>query len=164
MSNIVLVGFMGCGKSSTARYISKQYNLKFVDTDRLIEKKTHMTIKEIFEKKGENYFRNLERTILKTNIEFCKNCVIATGGGLPCQFDNMNILKKIGWVFWLKIDFDDIKNRLKNRSNRPLFNDNQKAKELFNLRTNCYTKAHFHIDANNSLEIVVEKIFDKISS
>jgi shikimate kinase len=162
MNNIILVGFMGCGKSSTARYIAKNYNYKFIDTDKLIEKKAKMTISDIFSTKGENYFRNIEKQIISTNLAFSQQCVIATGGGLPCHFNNITLLKKIGWVFWLNISFDNIINRVKNKINRPLLNDLEKAKELYEKRIGCYSKAHFSIDANKSTSEVAKEIISKI--
>lgn len=161
--NIVLVGFMGSGKSSTARFISKNFKFRFVDTDKIIERNTHTVIKEIFDKHGENFFRNLERTIIKTDLSFCCNCVIATGGGMPCHFNNMDMLKRIGWVFHLDIDFNDIVKRVKNRSVRPLLNDIEKAKLLYEQRKRCYEKAHFHIDANRTTKEIAEEIIYKIN-
>ncbi len=164
MNNIILVGFMGCGKSTTAKYISKRYGYKFVDTDKIIEKRQKMSIKEIFEKKGENYFRMLEREIIDTNLSFCDRCVISTGGGFVCHFNNMKKLKKIGWVFWLNISFEDIIKRIGNRENRPLLQDLDKAKKLYDIRIKYYKQAHFSIDANDSLENIAKNIISKISS
>ncbi len=161
--NIILVGFMGSGKSSTARFISKNYRFRFVDTDKIIEKNMHMTIKEIFDKYGENFFRNLERKVIKTDLSFCNDCIIATGGGMPCYLDNMDMLKKIGWVFHLNINFNDIVSRVKNRAARPLLNDIEKAKLLYEKREVCYEKAHFHINANKSTKEIAKEIISKIS-
>ena len=162
--NIILVGFMGCGKSSTARFLSKQYGFRILDTDRIIEKKLKLTIKEIFKQKGESFFRKTESEIIRTNLSFCGNCVISTGGGLPCYLDNMEILKNIGWVFHLDMEFNDIISRVKNKTNRPLLENIESARELFEQRKSCYDKAHFRIDANQSTQRIAEDIMSKINS
>ncbi len=162
--NIILIGFMGCGKSSTARFISKNYAFRFVDTDRIIEKKMKMNVREIFEKHGENYFRRLERKIITTNLSFCSDCVISTGGGLPCYFNNIEALKKIGWVFYLKLSFEDIISRVRNMTNRPLLDDTEKARLLYNERISCYENAHFFVDASKNVDVIAQDIISKISS
>ncbi len=162
MNNIILIGFMGSGKSSTARFLSKHYNLKFIDTDRIVEKNTGMTIKDIFQNKSEGFFRDAERRVISTHLRFCSDCVIATGGGMPCFFDNISELKKIGWVVWLNIDFEDILNRITNKANRPLLSDINKAKNLYNKRISCYSKAHFTIDANKPIDWVANQIVKNV--
>jgi len=162
--NIILIGFMGSGKSSTARFISRNYSFRFVDSDRIIEKKLKMSVREIFENFGENFFRSVERDIISSNLSFCSGCVIATGGGLPCYFNNIEMLKKIGWVFYLKLSFEDIIDRVKNKTNRPLLDDIEKARSLFDKRTPCYENAHFTIDASRSTKEIALDIIFKISS
>ncbi len=156
--NIVLVGFMGSGKTTLARMLSKKHGFRFVDTDKLIEKKERMTISEIFSLKGENYFREVERQVIDDELCFCDNCAIATGGGMPCFFDNMEKLKTLGWVVFLKAPFDVILDRVKGSSKRPLFKDVEKAKELYFKRIGCYSKAHFTVEVSGSKEKVLEKI------
>ncbi len=156
--NIILVGFMGSGKTTISRIISKKHNMRFLDSDKLIEKKEHLTIKEIFSKKGEKYFRELERQLIKNEISFCNNCVISTGGGMPCFFDNMKNLKSKGWVIFLNIPFDEIVKRVRNTDKRPLFKDVEKAKKLYLERIDCYKQAHFIINLENRKEKIVEKI------
>ncbi len=161
--NIILVGFMGSGKSSAARFISKNYPFRFVDTDRLIEKKLKMSVREIFEKYGEKFFRAKEREIILTNLSFCTNCVVATGGGLPCSLNNMEELKKIGWVFYIQLSFEKIEERIKNRANRPLFDNHKEALELYNKRIPCYKEAHFIIDGLKDTQSIAKEIMSKIS-
>ncbi|AEA33772.1 shikimate kinase [Hippea maritima] len=156
--NIILVGFMGSGKTTIARIISKKHSMKFVDTDKLIEKQQNLTIGEIFDKKGENYFREIEKNFILDYLSFCDNCVIATGGGMPCFFNNMENLKKIGWVVYLKTDFETAKKRAMLSKNRPLFKDEKKAKNLFKRRVICYSKAHFTVDANREKKLTINEI------
>ncbi len=135
--NIVLIGFMGAGKTEVGRIIAKNTGLNFIDIDSLIEKQEGMTITEIFEKKGEKHFRDLETEILK-KIEKIKVSdfksdtfigndfkpdvlfVISTGGGMPAFNGNMKILKKIGTVIYLKADPSVIYERIKSETHRPV--------------------------------------------
>ena len=149
---------MGSGKTTIARILSQRHNMRFLDTDKLIEKKERLTISEIFDKKGERYFRELERQVIDNEISFCDNCVIATGGGMPCFFDNMEKLKERGWVVFLNLPFQEILKRVKDNDKRPLFKDQQKAYQLYKERLNCYKRAHFTIDVTDSKEGVAKKI------
>ncbi len=162
MMNIILVGFMGSGKSSTAWTIHKRIGLRYVDTDRIIEKQEKMNITEIFSKKGEAYFRQAEVRVVKDYLLFCNECVIATGGGLPCHHNHMEILKNIGWVFHLNISFEEIVKRAINKTHRPLFADEEKARELYTLRRECYSKAHFEVDANRPTDEIVKQILSAL--
>ncbi len=162
--NIILVGFMGSGKSSTAKFMARNYRFRFVDTDRLIEKKVGMTVREIFETKGENFFRSVEKDIICDSLVFCSNCVIATGGGFPCYFDNMKRLKKVGWVFYLELGFEIIISRVKNKTHRPLLDNIKEARSLYEHRIECYKEAHFVINASKTTKEVAEEIILKINS
>ncbi len=158
--NVIFVGFMGCGKTTVARMLAMKRGMRFVDTDKLIVKKERLSVKEIFEKKGESYFRELEREIIDEYIKFCDNCSVATGGGMPCFFDNMKRLKSIGWVVFLNAPFEVILHRITVNGQRPLFNDIDQAKRLYDSRIECYKKAHFTITmtANKEKESVVELV------
>jgi shikimate kinase len=150
--NLILVGFMGSGKTSIGKQIAKQLNCEFIDTDVFIEKKMKMPIKKIFHMYGEYFFRKLERYIL-VNINPKKPFVLATGGGMPCFKNNIDIMKKKGIVVYLKIP----KKRVfkTDNKNRPLFNN--KAQILLNKRKNCYAKADFKIE-NDKIEKTLEII------
>ena len=156
--NIILVGFMGSGKTTLARMLSKKHGFRFVDTDKLIEKRECMSISDIFKLKGEGYFREVERCVIDEELRFCDNCAIATGGGMPCFFDNMEKLKMLGWVIFLKAPFDVIIERIKDSSKRPLFKDVKKAEELYLKRVKCYSRAHFTVEVSDSKDGVLEKI------
>ncbi len=156
--NVIFVGFMGSGKTTLARMLSKKHGFRFVDTDKLIEKREHMSINDIFRLKGEGYFREVERCIIDEELSFCDNCAIATGGGMPCFFDNMEKLKLLGWVIFLKAPFGVILERVESGSKRPLFRDVDKAEELYLKRVDCYSRAHFTVEVSDSKEIVLERI------
>jgi shikimate kinase len=141
--NIILIGFMGVGKGTTARAYSKEYNCFNIDTDDLIESKENMSIKDIFKKYGENKFRNLEQSCADWIEKSVDNSFISCGGG----FYKVNNLKKLGTVVLLDASYEWIYNRLASAKNakaklrkRPLFSEPQKAKKLYNEREEAYTK------------------------
>ncbi len=139
--NILLIGFMGVGKGSTARAFSKKYGVFNIDTDDIIESMENREIKRIFEKKGEKYFRKLEQKTADW-IECCvDDTLISCGGG----FYMVNNMKKLGHVVFLDASFEWIYNRLKNAKNskkklakRPLFSDPDAAMELYEKRKEAY--------------------------
>jgi len=156
--NIILTGFMGSGKSTIGRIIAKKLdNSYFLDTDSLIEHFENREISEIFATNGEEYFREAERKVfewIKTNV---KNSIISTGGGLPMFIPE---IKEAGVVIYLKVNFDDIVSRLTDEEivKRPLFQDLNKAKELFNKRDEVYTKLADYTIENTNLNQTVDKI------
>ena len=123
MKPIILVGFMGVGKTSLGKKLAKQLGWKFIDTDKWIENKTGLTIPEIFKVKGEEFFREQEKVCL-TEIKALENHVISAGGGLPCFGENMKNLNSFGTTIYLKIETEEILNRLnQSKQNRPLLSD-----------------------------------------
>jgi shikimate kinase len=155
MLNIYLIGFMGSGKTTIAKKISKSLNLKFLDTDKEIEKKTRSSINDIFNKKGELFFRQEEKKIVNEIINL-ENTVISTGGGLPCFNKNIDILNKSGCTIYLKCDKELLYNRLLvDKKNRPLikgFNHKELKKYINNLlikREKIYNKSKYTIVCND---------------
>lgn len=119
--NIILVGFMGCGKSTIGRQVSLQLNYPLIDTDNLITESMGMSIPEIFKQHGEEYFRSIESELLVQLTEKdTERKVISTGGGLPIRSENRVALKKLGYVVWLQAGVDCILERTKSSENRPL--------------------------------------------
>jgi len=155
--NIILIGFMGSGKTTAGRMVAEKLGMDFVDTDQLIEKKCNKTISDIFEERGEKFFREKERYLIKKTLKNKINCVISTGGGMPCYKDNMEQLKSIGKTIYLKIDFDILKKRISAR-NRPLFQDNKKAEQLFSKRKICYENADEVANSGGNLENTISQI------
>src|SRR5215216_4123806 len=113
--NVFLVGFMGSGKSTLGRLLAKQLHFTFIETDVLIEESEKLTINEIFKTKGEEYFRNKETEILH-HLKLVDNCVIATGGGMPCFNNNMELINKSGTSVWLDVSEKELEKRLHNNS------------------------------------------------
>jgi shikimate kinase len=139
--NIILIGFMGVGKGTTARAFAKKYNVYNIDTDDLIESKEKKEVKKIFEKKGEAYFRACEQETANWIEKSVKGTLISCGGG----FYKVNNLKKLGTIVLLDASFEWIHNRLKTAKNaeaklakRPLFSDEKKAKALYKERKKAY--------------------------
>lgn len=149
--NLILIGFMGSGKSTIGKLLAKQLNCEFVDTDVLIEKKMKIPIKKIFHLYGEYFFRRLERHIL-INTNPKNPFILATGGGMPCFKNNIDIMKKKGTVVYLKIPKKHLFKT--DNKNRPLFN---KAQILLNKRKNCYAKADFTIE-NDKIKRTLKNI------
>ena len=159
--NLVLVGMMAVGKTTLGKIVAKKQELKFIDIDASIEKKNSMTIKEIFKKKGEKFFRMEEEKEVLKSLEK-NNCVIALGGG---AFMNKtlreNILKKAISI-WLNIDIKILSKRVKWTQKRPLLKEENKQKkitELYANRKNIYKLANHKIACDNlSKGDIAEKI------
>jgi shikimate kinase len=150
MKNIYLVGFMGSGKSTIGKILAKKLNMKFIDIDEEIERIEGMKISQIFEKKGEKYFRDLEKKLITEFIKR-KGYVVSTGGGLGADINNMENMKKNGVVVWLDVPLDIILKRTKkDKTERPLLNQPvEKIKELYENRKKIYKMADIHIKAKD---------------
>lgn len=117
---IFLIGFMGCGKSSFGRRLARKLDYLFVDLDDAVEKKAGKPIAAIFDQHGEEAFRNLERDALHDTLSL-KKAIIATGGGTPCHFDNMDFMLENGVTVYLKMSPLSLSHRLEYaRKERPL--------------------------------------------
>ena len=160
--NIVLVGMMGSGKSTIGYLLSKYLKLKFVDVDNTIEEETGLTINNIFQKKGEDYFRNLEE---KITLKILKNSkkIIALGGG---SFLNKNIRKEIlnnHFSVWLSWKNSTIVKRILKSKKRPIaFNSTEiDLIKLITERSNIYSKANFKINCETlTKNMVLRQIID----
>lgn len=143
MKNIILCGFMGCGKSTVGKLLAKKTGMTFVDMDSYIEEKAEMTIKEIFAQLGESHFRDLEHQAC-VELSETGNKVIAAGGGALTFDRNIEALKKNGTILLLDVSYEMLCIRLKNDTTRPLLqceNRNEKIKELLEARMPLYRKA-----------------------
>ncbi|MBP3594850.1 MAG: shikimate kinase [Lachnospiraceae bacterium] len=118
--NIILIGYMGSGKSTVGRKAAKAVEYNFLDTDALIEKEEGVTISKLFEEKGEQYFREKETETIRKLIAEPKGNIIATGGGLPMKEGNAELLKELGTVIYLKAETDTLMKRLSGDTARPL--------------------------------------------
>jgi len=163
--NIVLVGFMGTGKTTIARLLAQRFNAECVDLDMLIEEKEGMSIVDIFKTKGEPYFRKIEKDIV-SKVSSSSGKVIACGGGVVLDKENVDRLKNNGLMICLTARPEIILTRTKSYSHRPLLNvDNAKVKikELLKKRQPYYTQADYTLDTSDlDIEGVVKNIRDWI--
>lgn len=130
--NIVLIGFMGSGKTSVGKKLSRDLKREFIDMDDFIVTKEGMSINEIFEKKGEIYFRNLERELCQRFAE-AKSKIIATGGGVIKNDENVENLKKGGIIVYLKSTPKQIAYNLRYDDTRPLLSGKNKEEKIASL-------------------------------
>ncbi|HDQ26549.1 MAG TPA: shikimate kinase [bacterium] len=121
MPNIFLIGFMGSGKTTTARVIARKTGMKLIDIDREIERKQRKKIRTIFRERGEGYFRKIETAELGRAVKK-KDAVVATGGGIIKIKENIKAMKRAGTVVYLKNSFRTSAKRLEGKKDRPLFN------------------------------------------
>ena len=158
--NLVFLGMMGSGKSSIGNLVSKKLDLHFVDIDNLIIENAGMTISEIFEKKGENYFRNLEEKITLKCLKEIKNVISLGGGG----FINTKIRKEVlnnHFSFWLNWDELTLIRRIKGSKKRPLAfkSTDREIRAIIKNRSKIYSNAQFKINCNKLTKTeIVKKI------
>ena len=158
--NVVLIGFMGSGKTSVGKILARHLFKEFVDVDTLIEEEQGATVSEIFAQHGEEHFRALESDALKRLTQKTGQ-VIATGGGLPIY----NTISEKSLIVFIDADFDVILRRLsaKEHAKRPLLQDEKRARALFDERIDTYRKqATFSVDANQSINTFIHVIRDYI--
>ena len=147
--NLVLLGMMASGKSTIGVLVSKKLELKFYDIDKMIENEMQMNIAEIFEKKGENFFRSIEEKIILKTLQNQKS-VVSLGGG---AFFNEKIRKEIvinHVSFWLDCSSETLLKRIRKNNKRPIANklNDKELLELINRRKKIYTKAKFKINCD----------------
>jgi shikimate kinase len=134
--NIILVGFMGCGKSTIGRKLEQLLGYPLVDTDQLIEEKTGTGVAEIFEKRGENYFRELEAAVLhELAAPDSPRRIISTGGGIVTRKRNRSLIKQLGYVVWLQAPVDVILERTGRNRDRPLLHTENPREKIDTLLT-----------------------------
>lgn len=160
MKNIVLTGFMGTGKTTIGKQLSKKLAMRLVDVDKEIEKAEGMTINDIFALYGEQHFRDLETGMIK-KLSHEKNLVISTGGGAVLRDENMLALRENGIIFCLSARAETIVERTSRSEDRPLLkgpDPRQKIDELLSFRRPFYEKAGIMIetDGKTPLQIVQE--------
>lgn len=160
VKNIVLVGFMGTGKSTIARKLADRLGWNIIDTDQLVEKAEALSISEIFKSNGENYFRKVESKVIHEVMQRKKQ-VIATGGGAVLSDENRDIMLNNGLVVALKSDVKTIIERVSRDRNRPLLKGDVRKNvyELVEKRKHAYDFAHLQIDtSSSSMDEVLEEI------
>ena len=158
--NVVLVGFMGAGKSVCGRLLARRLGRCFVETDDVIVARDGRSIPEIFRQDGETVFRRLEVEALDA-LRLKSGDVIATGGGLPCYQGRMEALRQLGTVVWLRGELEEVLARARRSGNRPML-DGRSPEEIAALhraREAYYAQAHVTIDtAGLNVDQVVARI------
>lgn len=162
-SNIILIGFMGSGKTSVGESLAKKLSCPFQDTDQLIEKKAGITIQQMFETQGEEYFREYETKLLQELKLSLEHTVLSTGGGMPLRKQNARLLKDLGHVIYLKAEAETVLKRLAGDTSRPLLRQSDRRKrveQLLSERTPLYKWAADHIIETDGK--TVDEIIDNI--
>lgn len=145
---------MGVGKTSLGKKLAKKMGYTFFDTDNIIKVNQNKSINELFESKGEVYFRELEREVL-TQLSTANKAIVSVGGGLPCFFDNLNLMKETGVVIYLKASHELLEKRLiKDKQKRPLLQAILTPEELTKyITTTLQQREAFYLQANKVVEI-----------
>ncbi len=140
-NNLILIGFMGSGKTSVGIRLSYRLKITFQDTDKLIEKKQNCSVTEIFEREGEEFFRNLETECLQELLEETESKILSVGGGLPIREENQKLLKQLGKIIFLRVTPETVCERLLEDTTRPLLQGDdrqEKVAGLMKIRNQIY--------------------------
>jgi shikimate kinase len=164
---IFLIGFMGSGKTFLGRQLSEKLGLPFFDLDEQIESHEGKTINELFAENGEENFRLLEKDMLHIITESHESFIMATGGGTPCYFNNIEYMNNAGTTVWVNTAVDVLNERLvKEKTNRPLLKDLEDAQiknfilKKFSDRKIYYEQAEITVEEDSgNLDKIIEKIF-----
>ena len=158
--NVILVGFMGAGKSTVGRMLARRLGRCFVETDAMITAREGRSIPEIFAERGEPYFRKLEAEVLEALTDK-RGHVVATGGGFPCGAGVMDRLLQMGTVVWLAADFEAVYARANRVGGRPMLAGRSvdDAAALYRARQEFYRNAHLALDTTRmTVDAVVSRI------
>jgi shikimate kinase len=156
---IYLVGFMGAGKSTTARALGRRLGWRVEDVDEQVEARERRTVADIFGDRGEAYFRAAEREIVR-QLAAEREVVVATGGGTFADPDNRALIRADGAAIWLDVPFDVALQRAPRDGRRPLATDRAQFEALYLARRAAYQQAHARFDASVPTEELVERILD----
>ena len=163
-SHIVLIGFMGSGKSTIGRLLADRLGRPFLDMDEIIVQKENMPITEIFEKKGEPHFRKIESSVLQEALDSQELAVISTGGGAPCHLDGMSYILHKSYSFYLKVGRERLLERISGDRSRPLVKNKTKKElkrfidETLRKRETIYKSANHVIAAYDSPKKIVDRL------
>ena len=169
MNHIVIIGFMGSGKTRVGKQLAKDLGLPFIDLEKIITKKMNLSAREIFERFGEPYYRALETLALKQLIQDKNRKVISLGAGLPLQEQNEKYLKQLGTIIYLKGSFATLKKRLEGSRKDPLLDGedrDEKIKKLLKQRDPVYDKfADIKVvTGEKTFEELIKEIEEKIAT
>ena len=158
---LYLVGFMGAGKTSVARALGRRMGWRAEDIDHRIEARERQRVADIFARKGEPYFRDVERSVLQELLPQ-RNVIIATGGGTCADPENRAVMLADGAVVWLDVPLERVIERVPADGRRPLASDRTQMEQLFARRQVAYSEAHLRVDASRPVAEIVERILEWI--
>ncbi|MCI5724270.1 MAG: shikimate kinase [Fusobacterium gastrosuis] len=161
--NIALIGFMGSGKTTVGKALAKLMEMKFVDVDKVIAAREKKSINEIFEEKGQIYFRDLEREIIAQE-SLKNNCVISTGGGSILDNENIKRLRETSFVVYLDCTIECLYQRLKNSTTRPILNVAEDKKKIIE---DLYEKRRFLYEISADYTVKIDEktnVFDTVNT
>lgn len=163
--NYFIVGMPASGKSTIGILVARQLGLGFYDLDNIIVENEGVTIAEIFEKHGESYFRSIEQIYLKELISKHNNFLLATGGGTPCFFDNMELMNKSGITIFLNLDINDLFNKLSSKGiqKRPLLMGKSPEQLYEELTTKYEQRKRFYLQSKICLDQKLTNITERVN-
>ena len=164
MRRIILIGYMGSGKTTVGRALSKETGMMFYDLDWYIESRMRKTVAQIFAEKGEEGFRKIEYNMLHEVAEF-EDVIISCGGGTPCFFDNMDYLNQQGDVVYLKCEPETLyKHLLMGKVERPLIKGKTPEELIAYITNHLAEREPFYSRAQHTLDVTVLDEYDKIKT
>jgi shikimate kinase len=166
MKKIVLLGYMGCGKSTIANNLSEKTSLPFLDLDQYIEETTNMSIKEIFEKRGEVHFRKLEHEAFVTLLEQEQTIILGLGGGTPCYANNHELLQRPDVIsIYLKASVATLFERLsRNKSKRPLIANLNDAELNEFIAKHLFDRSYYYNQAQHKVTVDDKTVAETVES
>ena len=163
MKSIIIIGYMGAGKTTVGKALAHDLGVMFYDLDWYIESRMHKTVKQIFDEVGEEGFRKIEHNMLHEVAEF-ENIVLSCGGGTPCFFDNMDYMNTLGETLYLKATPETLYEHLKmGKGVRPLLLNKTPEEVKVFIREQLKQREPFYEKAKHILDINVMDNFDKIN-
>lgn len=164
MKGIILVGYMGSGKTTVGRQLAMALNRQFYDLDWYIEMRYHRTVAQIFAERGEDGFREIERNMLHEAAEF-EDIVLSCGGGTPCFYDNMDYINQVGESVYLKVTPEVLAQHLRmGKVERPLIKGKSPEELLAYIRQSLEAREPFYLKARHTVDVTLLDNYDKIQT
>ena len=162
MIRIIIIGYMGAGKTTVGRALSRELGIPFYDLDWYIESRMRKTVKQLFDERGEEGFRRIERNMLHEVAEF-ENVIVSCGGGTPCFFDNMEYMNQQGQTVYLQASPEVLYGHLlMGKSVRPLLLGKTREELLVFIKEQLKQREHFYSQARHILNVDLMDNYDKI--
>mgnify|MGYP002509184415 CR=1 FL=1 len=164
MKRIILIGYMGAGKTTLGKALAQVTDLQFIDLDWYIEMRYHRSVAQLFAERGEDGFRELERNMLHEAAEF-EDIVLSCGGGTPCFFDNMEYIRSVSESVYLKATPEVLAQHLQmGRVERPLIKGKSPEELLEYIRTSLSQREHFYMQAKHIVDVTLLDNYDKLQT